>query len=271
MSQLRFTRAPGITAVAALASFWAVTAQAGPAQTIYSAENALYGAGHEIGKADGWMDNTLRAAIRRYQSSDDELQVTGNLDPETLKALGVAPEGNNTISDNAVGDRKSAMAALGLSDEQSGSGSAGRTIAAAPEPAKSEPAKSEPAEIAEIAEIAETEPEPEIEGRQKAADTEPAASTAAEPEASPTRALVAESEPEPEPEVTAQIAEPAPETRPEPKPEPEPATADEEVTVEISTVEEVAKPSPATNDRSAPGSSGGFFSSLFDFLFGWLI
>lgn len=48
MSQSRFTRAPGITAAAVLASFCAVSAQAGPVQTIFAAENALYGAGHEI-------------------------------------------------------------------------------------------------------------------------------------------------------------------------------------------------------------------------------
>jgi len=89
MSQSCFTRASGITAAAVLASFCAVAAQAGPAETIYSAENALYGAGYEIGKADGWMDNTLRSAIRQYQSSSDELQATGNLDPQHYQRWGL--------------------------------------------------------------------------------------------------------------------------------------------------------------------------------------
>ncbi len=120
MSHSRFARAPGFAALAVSVSFCAVAAQAGPVETIYSAENALYGAGYDIGKADGWMDNTLRSAIRQYQSGHDELQATGNLDPQTLSALGITLGSNSTVSGNDVADRTAAMAALGLSEERFG-------------------------------------------------------------------------------------------------------------------------------------------------------
>lgn len=274
MSQSRFTRAPGITAAAVLASFCAVSAQAGPVQTIFAAENALYGAGHEIGKADGWMDDTLRSAIRRYQSGKEELQATGNLDPQTLSALGISSEGNNTIGDNAVPNRRAAMAALGLSDEVFGAGSVNRPVAAAPDP---EP-KPQPEP--------EAQPEPEV-AIQEEAETEPAAPPPAEPEVVPTE------EPTAEPELAVQIPDPVPESNPEAEPEPVVTEAEKETIVEVSTVEvsTVEEPSEAefqlpdeptaagnpevseTSDVPEPAaqSSGGFFSSLFDFLFGWLI
>lgn len=282
MSQSRFTRAPGITAAAVLASFCAVSAQADPVQTIFAAENALYGAGHEIGKADGWMDDTLRSAIWQYQSSNDELPATGNLDPQTLSALGISAEGNSTVSDNAVPNRKAAMAALGLSDEVFGEGSTNRPIAAAPDP--------EPKPQSEPKAQPEPKPEPEV-AIQEEAETEPVAPTPAEPE------VVSTEEPTAEPELSAQIPDPVPEFVPEaeagPEPEPVVTEAEKETTVEVSTVEAstVEEPSEAefqlpdeptaagnpevseTSDVPEPAaqSSGGFFSSLFDFLFGWLI
>ncbi|MCR8915695.1 hypothetical protein FDP08_01940 [Marinobacter panjinensis] len=287
MSQSRFTRAPGITAAAVLASLYAVSAQAGPAQTIYAAENALYGAGHEIGKADGWMDNTLRSAIRHYQSGNDELQATGNLDPQTLSALGVAPEDNSTISDNAAPDRQAAMAAIGLSEERFGSGSASRRMAAAPEPEPKPEPEPEPERVAQPDPEPEVQPEPEVVVQEKP-EPEPVASAPAEPEVVPAR------EPTAEPELAAQTTEPVAESIPEPEPEltvaePETKTEPEKETlVEVSTVEESPEadfqlpdePTAAgnpevseTSDVSEPPaqSSGGFFSSVFDFLFGWLI
>lgn len=293
MSQSRFTRAPGITAAAVLASLYAVSAQAGPAQTIYAAENALYGAGHEIGKADGWMDNTLRSAIRHYQSGNDELQATGNLDPQTLSALGVAPEGNSTISDNAAPDRQAAMAAVGLSEERFGSGSASRRMAAAPEPEPKPEPEPEPERVVqpdpepEVQPKPEVQPEPEVVVQEKP-EPEPAASAPAEPEVVPAR------EPTAEPELASQTTEPVAESVPEPEPEltvaePETKTEPEaETMVKVSAVEESPEadvqlpdePTAAGNpevsetpDESEPPvhSSGGFFSSVFDFLFGWLI
>lgn len=302
MSHSRYTRTPVVLAATIAASFCAV-AQAGPVKTIYSAENALYGAGYEIGKADGWMDNTLRSAIRQYQSEHDELKANGNLDPQTLSALGIAHGDNSTISGNTVADRSAAMAALGLEENRSGSGSAGREIAAAP--------------AAEAQPEPETVPEPEAESVPEAEpapleepETEPAADIASiseekfrqEPVEQATEEPVepATEEPVTEPEPPARTAEPEPQPESEPAVETELATApEEEVLVEVVTVEEpteadfelpeeptaagnpeVSEPAEEaevvqtpTSPRTEPASqsSGGLFSSLFDFLFGWLI
>lgn len=293
MSQSRFNRAAGITAAAVLASFCAVSAQAGPVETIYSAENALYGAGYDIGKADGWIDSSLRSAIRRYQSGNDGLQATGNLDPQTLSELGISTEGNGTISNNPVPDRESAMAALGLSSERFATTSATRSVVVA---------RAEP----------EAQPEPEVVSRNEAGT--PPESSATVSKASGQDTLQNESvsknqevvasapdkteepaieEPVTAPEVTATEPEPAPEPMPEPEQVTEPekkatvevAVADEPSESEFQLPEEptsagppgVSEPStvfePSTAPKSEPTaqSSGGFFSSIFDFLFGWLI
>ncbi|MDL0433484.1 peptidoglycan-binding protein [Marinobacter sp. TBZ242] len=284
MSHSRSTRTPAVLAATIAASFCAV-AQAGPVETIYSAENALYGAGYEIGKADGWMDNTLRSAIRQYQSGNDELQATGNLDPQTLSALGISPEDNSTISDNAVLDRQAAMAALGMSEERFGSGSASRRIAAAPKPEPKPEPEPEPERVVQPDPEPEVQPEPEIAVQEKP-EPEPVASAPAEPEVVPPR------EPTAEPELASQTTEPVAESIPEPEltvAEPETKAAPEaETMVEVSAVEESSEadvqlpdePTAAGNpeiseapDESEPlvQSSGGFFSSVFDFLFGWLI
>ncbi len=294
MSHSRFARAPGFAALAVSVSFCAVSAQAGPVETIYSAENALYGAGYDIGKADGWMDNTLRSAIRQYQSEHDELQATGNLDPQTLSALGVAPESDSTVSGNDVADRKAAMAALGLSEVPVAPGSTDRAVAEVQEP------KAQPEPEPEVQRQLVPEPEPEVElVSQEPEDTiesdpapdvqEVTASAPEEPVEAPTEQAAAE------PETAEPAAQPEPRSEPEVASEPkfklpeEPTGAgNPEVSEPVEPVEvsEAEKPSGAqeTSDSaevaSSPGdaepeapasSSGGFFATLFDFLFGWLI
>lgn len=305
MSHSRFTRTPGLAAIAVSASLSAATAQAGPVEIIYSAENALYGAGYDIGKADGWMDDTLRSAIRRYQSRTDELKATGNLDPQTLSALGIAHGGVGTISDNAVPNRNAAMAALGLGEQRFGSGSStSRPVAAAlkpevrpqsdpdPEP-EAEPALPEEPETkptTDVAAISEQEPRQEssapVESEPAPAPRETAASTLDEPTKAPTREPAAEPEPQPEPQrETTLAAEPEDEAAVEVATAEEPSGADSELPdeptaagpPEASEPAEVAEPSvaaePSADSDPEPTtqSSGGFFSSLFDFLFGWLI
>lgn len=306
MSHSRFTRMSGPLVVAA-ASFCAV-AQAGPAETIYAAENALYGAGYNIGKADGWMDNTLRSAIRQYQSSNNELQATGSLDPQTLSALGIAVTDNGTVSGNVVPNPEAAMVALGMDEQRFGSSTARRPVTQAPEPeALSEP---EPEPEPEPVQVSKEEPEVVM----AVADSQvpPASEPATENQetASPSEdevILVEAEEPAPDPvanepteqtepsattEATVQTAEPTP------KPEPQEVTTPEEAPVEVAAIEEPADTDPdlpdeptaagipedpepaqvarsstqATSEPSASTqSSGGFFSSIFDFLFGWLI
>ena len=88
-------RGPGIAMLTAAACLG--TAQAAePEKVIFAAENALYGAGHDIGRADGWIDEQLRAAIRAYQAQNG-LQTNGNLDTATLKALGVTKTSSATM------------------------------------------------------------------------------------------------------------------------------------------------------------------------------
>ncbi|MEP1214829.1 MAG: peptidoglycan-binding protein [Marinobacter sp.] len=304
MSQSRFNRAPGITAVAVLASFCAVDAQAGPVETIYSAENALYGAGHDIGKADGWIDNTLRAAIRRYQSGNDGLEATGNLDPQTLSALGIIAEGNGTISDNSVSDRESAMTALGLSVERLDRTSVTRPVVAAAEPAAQPEPEPEPEPEAVSRNEVETQPEPPVAvssaSEQSTLQSEPAP---ANPEVAPFAPEKAEEAVIEQPVTVSEVVTTEPDPAPEPIPEPEqameaeePGEPEEKATVEVAAAEEppesdfqlpeeptsagpakvselsqaAESPTPPRSEPTAQ-SSGGFFSSLFDFLFGWLI
>ena len=294
MSHSRFTRMPGF--LAALTVSFCAVAQADPADTIFAAENALYGAGYDIGKADGWMDDTLRSAIRKYQSGREGLQATGDLDPQTLSALGIAVKDGDAVTGNSARSREGAMADAGISKQRFGSPSAKQPIAAAPEPE----VKPEPAPVSTEAPTLEEESAPA---------PETIVATNDKPVIQPETELAQDSKPKP------QIAE-------EPETEPVAVAAVEEPSIveETSTVEELSTvdaepsvalnvPSEATEETStdvdyqlpeeptASGnpeisessqatsstsdntsesttvakSSGGFFSSLFDFLFGWLI
>ena len=294
MSHSRFTRMPGF--LAALTVSFCAVAQADPADTIFAAENALYGAGYDIGKADGWMDDTLRSAIRKYQSGREGLQATGDLDPQTLSALGIAVKDGDAVTGNSARSREGAMADAGISKQRFGSPSAKQPIAAAPEPE----VKPEPVPVSTEAPTLEEESAPA---------PETIVATNDKPVIQPETELAQDSKPEP------QIAE-------EPETEPVAVAAVEEPSIveETSTVEELSTvdaepsvalnvPSEATEETStdvdyqlpeeptASGnpeisessqatsstsdntsesttvakSSGGFFSSLFDFLFGWLI
>ncbi|WP_341456166.1 peptidoglycan-binding domain-containing protein [Marinobacter salarius] len=294
MSHSRFTRMPGF--LAALTVSFCAVAQADPADTIFAAENALYGAGYDIGKADGWMDDTLRSAIRKYQSGREGLQATGDLDPQTLSALGIAVKDGDAVTGNSARSREGAMADAGISKQRFGSPSAKQPIAAAPEPE----VKPEPVPVSTEASTLEEESAPA---------PETIVATNDKPVIQPETELAQDSKPKP------QIAE-------EPETEPVAVAAVEEPSIveETSTVEELSTvdaepsvalnvPSEATEETStdvdyqlpeeptASGnpeisessqatsstsdntsesttvakSSGGFFSSLFDFLFGWLI
>ena len=87
-------------------------------QLIFSAENALYGSGYAVGRADGWIDDALRSAVRDYQNRTPGLSVSGVLDYPTLASLGVSAPENTKIRDNAVAQRRDALAQLGLPEAQ---------------------------------------------------------------------------------------------------------------------------------------------------------
>lgn len=272
MQRSRFYRVCRMHIPAALvcaAAHWTPAAMAsGPLETIFSAENALYGAGYDIGRADGWIDDTLRRAIRQYQADTDELTVSGNLDTPTLDALGIRAPSPRVIASNAVSRQAQALAALRLQS---------------PEPSR--PA-AQP--------VARSEPAPER-------APEPAPQSTPEPAPEPVAAAQPTTAP---PKATAPRAEPALETVPAEKPvvaetdirkkeqneeeqfvvsttstELEVADAEVPESVETENAEtestEAAGPAPTKthSDQQQPRvqSGGGFLSSLFDFLFGWLV
>ena len=270
-------RSPALAILTAAACLG--TAQAAePEKVIFAAENALYGAGHDVGRADGWIDEQLRTAIRAYQDKNG-LQTNGNLDAATLEALGVAKTSSATIAANSVGSRKASMAKLGLS---------------LPEPAPDSPA------------VARAEPKPE---------PEPAPQPVATPTRTPSEQVtqtplpdiktaekqVATVDTSKQSEVTIEEKAPSGPQAPTPDPTPEPVVA------EVTTPEVNEEPDPglaqlpteptgagyaereATDTRKAQpieeettastptaaekpqSTGGGFFSKLFDFFFGWLV
>ncbi|MGM0767667.1 MAG: peptidoglycan-binding protein [Pseudomonadota bacterium] len=308
MQRSRFHTVCGVHAQAALLAAAVVTAPSvmakGPLETIFSAENALYGAGYDIGRADGWIDQRLRGAIRKYQSEQDELTVSGNLDPGTLKALGVHSSTDQVISQNAVANRSQALAALNLQKAHRPAPAPKPVDVARPEPApEPEPevaaAAAEPAAVpvGEPAQPAAKVPEPEVVSMASgpAPDSQPEAEAAPEvaaeiadkekpssPEKQPDIETISK-KPEVNPdresavrEVAAVEAEPVPrQTGKTPAPSGAPDTSQGDSEVVASLPAEPTAAGPATPARAAEAprtqSSGGFFSSLFDFLFGWLV
>lgn len=218
------------------------TAQAAePEKVIFAAENALYGAGHDIGRADGWIDEQLRAAIRAYQAQNG-LQTNGNLDTATLKALGVTKTSSAPITANSVGSRKASLAQLGLS---------------LPEPAPNTPtiAMAEP----------KPAPEPTPDPIQKSSEQgEPTTSLDAEPDEN----QIVTEVPSKKPEVKAQekVAEAAPKA-PEPvasehpaptsAPTSAPAPAPEPAVAEETTPEATKEPDPVLAQLPAEPTSAG--------------
>ncbi|MDX1635534.1 MAG: peptidoglycan-binding protein [Marinobacter sp.] len=277
---------------------------------IFAAENALYGAGYDIGKADGWLDETLRAAIRQYQTDTRGLTVSGKLDAETLAALGAVARPEQTLSTNSVASPRAAMAALDLPvaapERREEPASTARPVARepvqappAPEPEtqallatskppveqpkpetlpvskdQAMPASAAPVTVARVTEQSDNgagmmasvtdapaseprpepaspgiEPEPVLTAQNPVSTPAPATPDPAEPE----MALSASAVTEPSPQDAAQKAEPAP------------VPAEEMAAASL----ETAPPTPVRTTSAK--SSGGFFSALFDFLFGWLV
>lgn len=61
-------------------------------ETISSAQQSLKSGGYYRGEVDGISGRETQAAVRRFQH-DNNLAVTGRLDPDTLSALGVTTTG----------------------------------------------------------------------------------------------------------------------------------------------------------------------------------
>lgn len=87
-----------LSATGVLLSTLTLPVSAAPSKhDIFAAQNALYGAGFDIGKADGNMGPALQAAVKKFQESQSGLKATGDLDTATLAALGVS-EGSDEMS-----------------------------------------------------------------------------------------------------------------------------------------------------------------------------
>lgn len=276
-------------------------AQADTAEVIFAAENALYGAGYDIGRADGWLDEPLRAAIRKYQSDNRALDVTGELDPATLAALGASTRPESPVSSNTLASREAARSALDLppaSTETRGSPEPVALVSARQD-VEVEPEAPEPTQAPSV--VVASEPEPEAKptvARQPMLDSEPEPSPEPAMEKprtpKPVAGATAPVSPDPQ-EVNAGATAKAPVSAP-PEPEPmipvEPQSADPVETHTVAVVQgpsesdpRFAEPSPEPTQAvptpaseppvaertTAPRSSGGFFSALFDFLFGWLV
>src|SRR5436190_18763308 len=81
-------------AVVALVGLMALSAQADP--MVQNAQQALKDQGFYYGEITGEKDTDTTAAIRRYQIRNG-LQITGDLNDETVKSLGVNSSGGNPI------------------------------------------------------------------------------------------------------------------------------------------------------------------------------
>jgi len=290
----RLVVAPFFISVSVTAALMAcpLLAQAASVQTVFSAENALYGAGYSIGQADGWIDDSLRAAVSRYQADRPGLSATGELDSPTLTALGISGSRSQLMGGNEVANQEAARNELGL------------TLASAPKPAPA-PAPKQPAATLEPV----AEPEPVVFSVAKV--SKPIAKP--EPQKAPETVFQAAPVPveKPEPKQVAQIRpEPAPtQTQSEPEPTSEPvkitsnirtSTIDktaaapvvEERPVEAVNVAsvgnaeepEAGKPqeptasgigqetvsSGADKESQQTDSQGNVITRVFRFLFGWM-
>lgn len=253
-------------------------------QAIFSAENALYGAGYNIGQADGWIDEQLRSAIRQYQTDRSGLDVTGELDSQTLAALGISGSQPELVGGNAVSSREAARTELGLA------------LASAAKPAPSpEPAQPVATPEPVVEPEPQPEPEPQIIAEQIEEPEQKVAEQTVQKQQKPTLAAVNASESKPEPK-------PAPEPVQSSEPEFEPTSqpivigsvsrdsreANEpdfametatQTSLEATAVPEKPTahgdqdPTNAGADSAPPRAetSGNVLTRMFDFLFGWMV
>lgn len=306
----RLAVAPLLKSASVAAAFMAcpLLAQGASVQTVFAAENALYGAGYSIGQADGWIDDKLRAAVRQYQSERSSLSATGELDSQTLTALGISGRNAQLMGDNEVPSREAARKELGLmvasAPATAPKAEPRPAPAAKPEPvAKSQPqpeSKPEPvvasAPAAKVPEVSEPAAKPKP---QKA--PEPVQKARPEPVSKPEPKQVAQARPEPEP-TRAQSAEPEPTSEPikistairsSTRDEPASAPAVEEVQ-EAETVTVASASNPEETQATMPQEStapdvdqntadaetvnasqptepkGNIITKVFYFLFGWI-
>lgn len=84
----------GVVLPALLALSFTVSAapQDAAKHQVFAVENALAGAGYKISAADGELDESTRQALRTFQEQQSGLSATGEINEDTLVALGVSRE-----------------------------------------------------------------------------------------------------------------------------------------------------------------------------------
>jgi outer membrane biosynthesis protein TonB len=230
-------------------------AQAASVQAVFSAENALYGAGYSIGEADGWVDDNLREALRQFQTDRPELAATGELDSDTLNALGISGQSSELMGGNVVASQGAARKELGLV--------VASLASSAPQPAPEPQPRSKPEPEPEPEIREEPEPEPEI-VTAPPAPVEPEPTTKARAQKQP------ESEPTSEPIHIASITRSDSQPLNQSKPGAKQAEAKDAGSISVA-VSELSGASSSPERPASSGSSGNFLTKMFDFLFGWLV
>ncbi|WP_286222726.1 peptidoglycan-binding protein [Marinobacter apostichopi] len=305
------TVSKGLFLSAALTVSSHAQAQAESVKVIFSVENALYGAGYDIGRADGWMDKALKQAVRDYQARNGALKISGILDTETLSALGVSNISGRAVSGNVVASKTAALSALGISETQTQVQTQTQPKAKPQRRLQPKPAFTVKEIVPEPAPtpVAEQQPKPQVQLQsQPSKQTDPAT-----PEAAPTVAAQTSvtpparevTKPSPEPKAkpapqsvdkpapstdVAKVKSPAPETA-EPtsaetvawmKQLPNETTASEKpehttVNEPVAQAPKAEAPETATAEAAQkeqpakPENERNIFGSLFHFLFGWMV
>lgn len=285
-SSLRMAR-NGLGLSIALTASALAQANSTPVEIIFAAENALYGAGYDIGQADGWMDDTLRAAVRTYQNKHPSLAASGNLDKGTLAMLGVSAESNETISGNSVARRGDALSLLGISEVKPKIKATPKTKPTPhPQPVATAPIET-PAKVVAPAQVVESSPSAVTQEPPKPVLVKPAPVPTPEPKPTPVArepkskpvslptvnySSKDTSEVEAKPVATVSVAPPREDEPSSSAPpladEPAPVQSPEAPTAEVLAKESVSEPSQSA--PTPPENKPNIFSSLFNFLFGWM-
>lgn len=102
---------------------------------IFAVENALSGAGYTVDSADGVVDASTREALRAFQEEQSGLRPSGQIDEDTLVALGVKRE--DSSYDRAAA-QKAAEATKASYDPTKNAAPAGKAGNGKDEPANEE-------------------------------------------------------------------------------------------------------------------------------------
>ncbi|MGC8118898.1 peptidoglycan-binding protein [Marinobacter sp. VGCF2001] len=257
---------------------WGTAEASAPVHTVFSAENALYGAGYDIGKADGWIDAELRAGLRQYQSEHPGLSPSGNLDAGTLESLGIESVSAVTIKGNTLASRAETRAQLGLKET---SRPPERAVIVAVPPVDKAPDDAQPKQSA-----AKSDAEPATESAPPTVAVETTPALPSDDIVTTEGREIAKNQDNRD-DISIELSESNPGPQEPVKPEMLPKTTASETASQEELLarlpDEPTASGPAAplavageqdvskdKDEARPESSGGFFSWLFDFFFGWM-